>query len=206
LVELVELEQLELLIVFFTPNNFKLAKELIQILGDAKQKIPDKLYEFATMAKNIRTGGGHGRWTRHSVGSTNPTNTMSGYGGGYASGYGGGYGGNPTSSVVSANATTSTWDPSSAYNTATPPWQPTNPNLSTNGNGNSTNNTSVTPKVTTNTFSRQSNPPPSNFYPSSTGTPNDFSGNRSSSSYSGAASSRYGSGDGAYSSSGSYHR
>jgi len=133
---------------FFTPNNFKLAKELIQILGDAKQKIPDKLFEFVAMAKNVRSGGGgiHGRWSRYSVGQTKIPNPMGGYVGGNAT----------TASVVN---TTSSWDPSSSWGGATS-WDPTTSSWQPSTNANIAGNSPIIPITnnSNNNFSRQLNP------------------------------------------------
>jgi len=63
---------------FFTPANFKLAKELMDILHEAKQVVPPQLMQYADSAGRAhggRSGGGGGRW-----GSNNPTS----YGGGNA--------------------------------------------------------------------------------------------------------------------------
>jgi len=76
---------------FFTPANFKLAKELMDILHEAKQVVPPQLMQYAESAGRVhggRGGGGGGRW-----GNNNPSS----YGGGgshssHTSG-GGGYGG-----------------------------------------------------------------------------------------------------------------
>jgi len=76
---------------FFTPSNCKLAKELLDILVEAKQTVPPQLMQYADSAGRIHGGGGRGggRW-----GSNNPTSYGGGSHGSHSS-YGGGssYGG-----------------------------------------------------------------------------------------------------------------
>jgi len=54
---------------FFTPANFKLAKELQDILVEARQVVPPQLLQYAESAGRVHGGGrGGGRW-----GSNNPS-------------------------------------------------------------------------------------------------------------------------------------
>jgi len=46
---------------FFTPQNMKLAKDLVEVLEESKQDIPPQLHQFAQMSRSIK-GGGRGRF------------------------------------------------------------------------------------------------------------------------------------------------
>jgi len=46
---------------FFTPNNFKLAKDLVKLLAEAKQEITQQLYQYADMASR-KSPGTNRRW------------------------------------------------------------------------------------------------------------------------------------------------
>lgn len=48
-------------ITFFTTNNSKSAKELIQLMRDADQQVPD---ELDNLARNARPNSGHSRYNR----------------------------------------------------------------------------------------------------------------------------------------------
>jgi len=63
---------------FFTPQNMKLAKELVDVLEESKQEIPPELGQFAQMARSFK-GGGRSRYS-------------GGGGGGRFGGGGGGFG------------------------------------------------------------------------------------------------------------------
>ncbi|KAH9423592.1 putative ATP-dependent RNA helicase ddx17 [Dermatophagoides pteronyssinus] len=73
---------------FFTLNNAKQASDLIDVLKEAKQEVPAKLYEFASQShrfgKNIRKryGGGGGFYGSSSNGYSNGGNVSNGFGGG----------------------------------------------------------------------------------------------------------------------------
>jgi len=78
----------------FTLANFKLAKDLVQILSETNQHIPPQLQDYSNLTKNIRPGpiassspGTHGRWGR-SMGASggNANNNISGATGSYGSG------------------------------------------------------------------------------------------------------------------------
>jgi ATP-dependent RNA helicase DDX5/DBP2 len=43
---------------FFTPDNYKFAQELINVLKDSGQRIPQRLYECAEMSRGSRMGSG----------------------------------------------------------------------------------------------------------------------------------------------------
>jgi ATP-dependent RNA helicase DDX5/DBP2 len=74
---------------FFTPANCKLAKELMDILVEAKQSVPPQLMQYAESAGRAHGGGrGGGRW-----GNNNPSS----YGGGSHSHGSGGYGSHQSS-------------------------------------------------------------------------------------------------------------
>jgi len=87
-------------ISFFTPDNFKLAKELITVLSEAGQPVPPTLHNYAERArfsggrKNSRRGGGGGNNYGRTGGNSIPLGGGGGYGGAPAGGYAaGGYGG-----------------------------------------------------------------------------------------------------------------
>lgn len=53
-------------VTFFTNNNSKSARELIQLMQDADQQVPPKLAELSRYAKP--SGGGHSRYGRNGGG------------------------------------------------------------------------------------------------------------------------------------------
>mmetsp|Transcript_15323 Transcript_15323/g.37909 ORF Transcript_15323/g.37909 Transcript_15323/m.37909 type:complete len:265 (+) Transcript_15323:2-796(+) len=63
---------------FFTPDNYKMARELVQVLKDANQQVPDQLMQYSTRAPS----GGSGSFRSRGGGS--------GYRGGGGGAYGGG--------------------------------------------------------------------------------------------------------------------
>ncbi|OZJ02065.1 hypothetical protein BZG36_04970, partial [Bifiguratus adelaidae] len=74
-------------ITFFTEANAKQARDLINILQEAKQEIPPKLLEMS------RFGGGGGGRSRYGGGRGGGRGGSGAYGGGRGGGYGGGRGG-----------------------------------------------------------------------------------------------------------------
>lgn len=67
---------------FFTPANCKLAKELLDILVEAKQPVPPQLMQYADSAGRYGGGGrGGGRWGGNSNYGGNRSHSNSNYGG-----------------------------------------------------------------------------------------------------------------------------
>jgi ATP-dependent RNA helicase DDX5/DBP2 len=65
---------------FFTPTNYKCAKELVQVLMEAKQPVPPQLMQFADASRNIRGGGGHARNDRWGGGGASASGGAQSYG------------------------------------------------------------------------------------------------------------------------------
>jgi len=86
---------------FFTPNNFKLAKDLIKLLAEAKQEISSQLYQYAEMASR-KSPGANRRWGSSSrIGSSFSRNGVSNSS---SSSFRGNSYGRPTSSSTGSGA------------------------------------------------------------------------------------------------------
>jgi len=59
---------------FFTPDNYKFANELVNLLKDSNQKVPQRLYECAEIAKSSRVSSGRG-YSRGRSGSGHGSST-----------------------------------------------------------------------------------------------------------------------------------
>ncbi|TNY17084.1 DEAD-domain-containing protein [Rhodotorula diobovata] len=78
---------------YVTPDQGRLAKDLIKILTDAKQVVPPQLQEIAQFGGGGGGRGGGGRGRGGYGGGRGGGGGGGGYGGGYGGGGGGGYGG-----------------------------------------------------------------------------------------------------------------
>ncbi|BGP43641.1 ATP-dependent RNA helicase dbp2 [Rhodotorula kratochvilovae] len=78
---------------YVTPDQGRMAKDLVKILSDAKQVVPPQLSEIAMFSSGGGGGRGRGGGGRGGYGGGGRGGGGGGYGGGYGGGGGGGYGG-----------------------------------------------------------------------------------------------------------------
>jgi ATP-dependent RNA helicase DDX5/DBP2 len=75
-------------ITFFTKDNARQARQLIDLLKEAKQEVPEKLYEFMRSVRPNYNQQKYQRWRQPGSSFNNPYSARASYGN-YSGGYGG---------------------------------------------------------------------------------------------------------------------